>query len=156
MRKLAAGLLLALAWTAMLGSPTASTFAVGLGLALLLVRFTDRLAGRETGDGRLRRTAAFLVFFLRELVVANLRVAADVVTRAHRSSPGLVVLPLRAASDLEITLLANLITLTPGTLSLDVSEDRRTLLVHAMFAADPDDVRRELAHLERRLLEVLR
>ncbi len=60
-------------------------------------------------------------------------------------------------SDVEITLLANLVTLTPGTLSLDVSEDRSTLFVHAMFVDDPDVLRREIKHgFERRVLELLR
>jgi multicomponent Na+:H+ antiporter subunit E len=62
-----------------------------------------------------------------------------------------------AKTDAEILLLANLITLTPGSLTLDISEDRRTLFVHAMFVDDADAFRRTIKEgLERRLLEVLR
>ena len=55
------------------------------------------------------------------------------------------------------TFLANSITLTPGTLGLDVSEDRKTLYVHSMWVDDPDEVRREIKQgFERRVLELMR
>lgn len=47
--------------------------------------------------------------------------------------PGVIALPLSARTEMEITLVANLISLTPGTLSLDVSDDRKVLYIHAMF-----------------------
>jgi multicomponent Na+:H+ antiporter subunit E len=70
-----------------------------------------------------------------------------------------VAIPLDAKSDIEITLLANLITLTPGTLSLDVSSDRSVLYIHVMYVDndDLDEVRRKIkSGFERRVLEVLR
>ena len=95
--------------------------------------------------------------FCWELVISSLRVAWDVVTPAANRRPGIVAVPLNAKTDWEITLLANLVTLTPGSLSLDVSPDRSTLYVHAMFAEDPDEVRRSITEgFERRLLALLR
>jgi len=71
--------------------------------------------------------------------------------------PGILAVPLDAQSDAEITLLANLLTLTPGTLSLDVSPDRRFLYVHIMYITDADATRRRIKDgFERRVLEVLR
>ena len=71
--------------------------------------------------------------------------------------PGIIAIPLEAKTDFEITLLANLITMTPGTLSLDLSEDRRTLYVHAMYIHDPEKIRASIKNdLERRVLEVFR
>jgi multicomponent Na+:H+ antiporter subunit E len=68
-----------------------------------------------------------------------------------------VAVPLDAKTDLEIAVLANLITLTPGSLSVDVSDDRRTLYVHAMFVSDPDQVRTEIKRrFERWILALLR
>ena len=65
-------------------------------------------------------------------------------------------MPLDVKSDAGILLVANLIALTPGTLSLDLSRDRRTLYVHAMFIDDPDALRRELKQgMERRVIEVV-
>jgi multicomponent Na+:H+ antiporter subunit E len=73
--------------------------------------------------------------------------------------PGVVAIPLDARTDAEITLLANLITLTPGSVSLDISEDRRVLYVHAMYidGGDVEAYRRSVKEgLERRVLELLR
>jgi multicomponent Na+:H+ antiporter subunit E len=71
--------------------------------------------------------------------------------------PGIIAVPLDAETDFEITLLANLITMTPGTLSLDLSDDRKTLYVHAMYITDPEKIRHSIKHdLERRVLAVLR
>ena len=69
----------------------------------------------------------------------------------------MVAIPLDAETDAEITLLANLITLTPGTLSLDVSDDRRVLYIHAMYVDDVEELRRSIKDgFEKRVMELLR
>lgn len=99
----------------------------------------------------------FLGFYLKELVFANLRVAHDALTPTHHMRPGIVAIPLDARTDLEILLLANLISMTPGSLSIDVATDRSVLYVHALYVDDPDAFRSEIkATLERRVLELLR
>jgi multicomponent Na+:H+ antiporter subunit E len=73
--------------------------------------------------------------------------------------PGVIGIPLDARTDVEITLLANLITLTPGSVSLDLSEDRSVLYIHAMYidGGDVEAYRRSVKEgLERRVLELLR
>jgi multicomponent Na+:H+ antiporter subunit E len=103
----------------------------------------------------LRRSAAavaFVLYFIWELVLANLRVAYDVVTPQHYMRPAILAIPLEAKTDAEITLLANLISLTPGTLSLDVSSNRQFLYVHTMYLEEPEDFRK----FEARLLKVMR
>jgi multicomponent Na+:H+ antiporter subunit E len=90
-------------------------------------------------------------------MVANIRMAHSVITPSTTMRPGVIAIPLSAKTDAEITLLANLISLTPGTLSIDVSTDRKTLYIHAMFIDDVDTMRYEIkTGFERRLLEVLR
>jgi len=79
-----------------------------------------------------------------------------VITPVWYMKPGVIGYELEAKTDIEITLVANLISLTPGTLSLDVSDDRRVLYIHAMFMADEAELRESLHELERRILEVLR
>jgi multicomponent Na+:H+ antiporter subunit E len=97
------------------------------------------------------------LFFIWELILANLRVAYDVVTPRHHMRPGVIGVPLAAHTDLEITVLSSMISLTPGTLSLDVSADRKILYIHAMYIDDVDAVRRKIKDgFERRVLEVLR
>ena len=90
-------------------------------------------------------------------MLSSLRVVWDVLTPRHLSRPAIVVVPLDARTDLEIAVLANLVSLTPGTLSLEVSDDRSALYVHGMFVDDPDAFRREIKDgAERRVLEALR
>ncbi|ACY16037.1 Na+/H+ antiporter subunit E [Haliangium ochraceum] len=92
-----------------------------------------------------------------QLLYSSLLIAWDVLTpRAHRA-PGIVAVPLDAETDFEIAAVANLITLTPGTVSIDVSSDRKYLYVHCMFASDPEAVRQSIkTGFERRVLELLR
>jgi multicomponent Na+:H+ antiporter subunit E len=106
---------------------------------------------------KVRQVAGFSLFFVKELVAANLRVAYDVLTIRHHMKPGVVAIPLDVETDLEITLLANLITLTPGTLSLDVSHDRKVLYVHGMYIEDIHGFRKSIKEgFERRVMELLR
>jgi len=101
--------------------------------------------------------ARFFAFYLKELLLANLRVAHDALTPTHHMRPAMLAIPLDAKTDFEILLLVNLITMTPGSVSIDVSTDRRVLYLHAMYVQDPDELRREIKQkLERRILELLR
>lgn len=98
-------------------------------------------------------------FFLQELFIASLEIVWEVLTPKHRMESGLIALPLDAKTDLEITLLASLISLTPGTLSLDVSRDRETLYVHAVYIrrGDIELLKNQIKFgFERRLLEITR
>jgi multicomponent Na+:H+ antiporter subunit E len=141
-------------WTALTERFTASNFVLGLAVAHVALRVSrgERAAIRKTGPA-----LRFAVFFAKEVVVSAVRVAHDVLSPRPRMCPAVVGVPLDVRTDGQITLLAILITLTPGTLALDVSPDRRTLVVHAMFAADADRVRREIKDgFERRILELAR
>lgn len=151
-------LLLALAWCALSGELTAAAALEGfvLGwLALFVARVQPALSLADA-LARLPAALRLLGFFLWELVVANANVALSVLFPARRVHPAIVAVPLDVRSDAGITLLANLVTLTPGTLSVDVSSDRTTLYVHALSARDPAELVREIkSGFERRVLEVL-
>ena len=150
--------MLALLWAGLFGAFSFETLASGLLLSYFVLMVVAR--GRDGYDayfGKVPKVFAFAGYYLKELVKANLVVAYDVLTPQHHMRPGVVAIPLRARTDFEITLLANLITMTPGTLSLDVSADRKRLYVHAMYLKDPEDLRRDITeNLERRVLEILR
>ena len=95
-------------------------------------------------------------FFAWELVLANFRVAADVLRR-DRIEPAVVAIPLDITSDGEILLLSMLINTTPGSVALDVSPDRKILYVHVMYMDTPDAAREEIKQgFERRILGVFR
>lgn len=94
------------------------------------------------------------LYFLWELVLSSLQVSRAVVGPLRQLRPGILALPLDVEGDGRITLLASLISLTPGTLSLDVADDRRTLFVHAMLITDPEAERLALKRgMERKVME---
>lgn len=150
-------LLLALGWCAVAGSFGLTDLAVGFAVGYLVLWLVRPLYGPTRYFERSVRVPGLVLFFLAELVVSSLRVAWDVITPTLHSRPGIVAVPLDLKGDVEITVLANLVSLTPGTLSLEVSEDRSTLYVHAMFADPPEAVRQRIKDgLERRILEITR
>lgn len=149
-------LLLALAWVALTGLYGAGNFFLGLLLGFVALRITLRGSGGDAYSGKLKAIAGFGLFFIKELIQANLRVAYDVLPPRHHMRPGIVAIPLDLKTDLEITVLTTLITLTPGTLSLHVTDDRRTLYIHAMYIDDIDKLKNSIKEgFERRVREVL-
>ncbi|OCW55740.1 Na+/H+ antiporter subunit E [Hoeflea olei] len=149
--------LLALAWSAVTGSFTFLNFAFGFVLAIFALSLIREQVGSIGYFSRARRVISLLLLFVYELVLSAWRVAVIVLSPRLDLKPGIFAYPLRVDRDFEITMLANLITLTPGTLSVDVSDDRRTLYVHAMDASDPDATRRDIAEgFERKIMEAFR
>jgi multicomponent Na+:H+ antiporter subunit E len=137
-------ILLALAWTALQGEVTLANLLVGhvVGYAILalLARggvMPSMLVSRTTHAVRLA------AFFSWELLVANFRVAADVLW-GNRMEPAVVAIPLDVTSDGEILLLSMLINITPGSVTIDLSDDRRTLYVHVMHMKSADQTRRDI------------
>lgn len=104
---------------------------------------------------RIWAAIVLLAVFLFELIVSCLRVAVDILKPRFTMTPAVVAVPLTVRTDVQITLLANMVTLTPGTVSIDVAKDRSCLYVHAMYGLDPEAVRRSIQHtFERRILAV--
>ncbi|MGD9310293.1 MAG: Na+/H+ antiporter subunit E [Desulfosarcina sp.] len=148
---------IALGYIGVQGQFNLSGFLIGFALGYLALWLTQPLYGKSRYFQRVPKTVRLTGFFLVELLLSNLRVFWDVVTPGHISRPGIVGVPLSAESDMEILLVANLISLTPGTLSVDLSQDRRTLYVHVMFLDDPELFRQSIkTGLEQRVLEVTR
>lgn len=104
---------------------------------------------------RAARLVAFAGYFARELTVAGLQVAWDVLTPGSRLTAGIVELRLRSRTPAEITAIANLYSLTPGTLTLAVGRDPDTVYVHGMYAGDRDAFVRSLQEMEDRMLHAL-
>lgn len=157
MKAFLSNILLAFAWVAITGLFELMNFIIGFILAYAVLWLIQSATGPSNYFLKVYQVISFGLFFGWELIEANLRVAHDVLTRHHHMRPGVVAIPLDVQTDAEITMLANLITLTPGTLSLDVSTDRKVLYVHAMYIDDVNGFRRYIKDgLERRVIEVLR
>ena len=150
-------ILMALAWGAVTGSFSETNLLFGLvlgGFALYLIR---EQVGTIGYLDRSRRIISLGMLFFYELVLSAFRVLFLVIRPRLDIKPGIIAYPLKVDRDFEITLLANLITLTPGTLSVDVSPDRRTLYVHTIDVVDPETIKREIADgFERKILEAFR
>lgn len=105
------------------------------------------------------RTIKLTLYFFKELIIASLVVAWDVITPRLNVESGVIALPLEAKTNFEITTLASLISLTPGTLSLDVSEDKSVLYIHAVYikGGDVEGLKRQIKDgFERKLLSITR
>lgn len=150
-------LLLALLWAALTGNFSGVNLLVGFlfGYATLAVG-SRNLPGVRKYLVKVPKAIGFVFYFFWELIVSNLKVAWDVLTPTHLMSPGVIAYPLSLRTDAEITTLANLISLTPGTLSLDVSTDRKVLYIHVMYLDDRAAVFASIHGLERRILELMR
>ncbi|MBM4461438.1 MAG: Na+/H+ antiporter subunit E [Chloroflexi bacterium] len=150
--------LLALAWVALTGQFTPANLALGFALGYVMLWVAQRAGKRQAYFGKVWQVVSFAAFFLWEMAKANLQVTYYILAPHRKMRPGVIAVPLDARTDMEITLLANLITLTPGTLSLDVSADRRVMYIHSMTLGDETDkFRRQIKEgFERRVLEVLR
>lgn len=150
-------LFFAAVFTLLLGSTSITAFLVGFVLGYGILWVSSPLYPDTRYFQKLPKTLNLTVFFLKELVMSSLRVAWDVITPGHINRPGIIGVPLTARTNLEIFLVANLVSLTPGTLSMDLSEDKKTLFVHVMFLEDIDKTRADIKNgLERRILEVMR
>ena len=158
MKLLATNLLLALFWIALTARPTPLNFAFGFALGYLgLHAFVGERDPRRSYFRRVPRTARFALVYLAEIVVGAVVVAREVLTRRMRARPALLAIPLEAPTDFEITVIGNFISFTPGSLTVDVSRDKKTLYVHVFFVRDEEVTRRELrAKYEQPVLEVLR
>ncbi|MBW3644194.1 MAG: Na+/H+ antiporter subunit E [Actinobacteria bacterium] len=123
---------------------------VASGLVVALVVLTLFPLGPRDRSARVRPAAAlrFLVYFAWKLVEASAIVAWEVVTPRNRINEGIVAIPIRGVSDVVITVVANAISLTPGTLTLEARRSPAVLYVHVLHLRDVEEVRRETLHLE--------
>jgi multicomponent Na+:H+ antiporter subunit E len=149
-------LLLALAWMALTGQFDPINFTAGFILGFLILRLLQHPGESMVYFRRVWLVIGFLFFYLWELLLANLRVAAAVLSPKLNLMPAVVAVPLEEHSDRAITLLANLITLTPGSLTLDVSADCRVMYIHTMNGEDIERFRQNVKKLEARVMEVTR
>lgn len=108
--------------------------------------------------GLVVRAPLFWAWFVGEIVRSSVQIVRDIVTPGLFTEPRVVRLSLRSTEDWQVTTIAVLITLTPGTLTLGVvdgHDGRRTLLVHSMYHRDTDHALEDLRDMEHRMLRGL-
>ena len=134
-------------WLLMNDSISAGTVAMALLVALLIPPFAARLDREFARIGRLRGVPKLVGVLLWDILVANVTVAMQVLGPERNIHPGFIWVPLDIANIHGIAALTSIITLTPGTVSSVLSDDRRHLLVHVLHLEDADAV---IAHIKNR------
>jgi multicomponent Na+:H+ antiporter subunit E len=149
-------IMLAFLWSALTGQFTLENLTTGFILGYVVLFFL-----RKAFDGGLyfakgAQIAQFTLFFLWELLIANLRVARDVLRPGPlKMRPRVIAIPLEHHGNVPLLLLANVVSLTPGTLLLDISDDRKTMFLHVIHAPDEEQVEQEIKQgFERQVLKL--
>lgn len=143
-------------WLLLVNSISIGQWLLGSLLALLIPLYTARFWVAQVQVRKPLLLARFFATVLFDIVVANVAVARLVVGPLDRIRPGFLRMPLRLRGNVPVSLLANIISLTPGTLSAHLSADRTELIVHALQADDPEAIIAEIRErYEQPLLEAL-
>ena len=150
-------ILLALAWGAVSGSFSELNLIFGFVLGMLVLFLVREQIGTLSYISRAKRVISLMALFFYELVLSSIKVAKIAIKPSLKIEPGFFSYELKTDQDAEITLLANLITLTPGTMSVDVSKDKKTLYIHALNIDDVEAMREDIATgFERKIMEAFR
>lgn len=155
MKSLALHLAIAVVWMFLWGSFDLPTLLVGFVIAYVLLAFFARGFSVMGDVPRVGRFIAFLGYFIRILIIANWQVARIVLSPRMPIHPRIIRYDVSTLSSAQLTALASAITLTPGTLSTDLSPDRQFLYIHCINAADRARAVLEIDELRRRLLQGL-
>ncbi|MEM6941859.1 MAG: Na+/H+ antiporter subunit E [Pseudomonadota bacterium] len=149
-------LLLAFVWLLLQNNFSAGMAVFGLILGIIFAKMTAIWWPERPTGIHLGRMFTYAIIVLWDILIANVEVAWIVLTKANAAlKPAWIVVPLELNKPEAITILAGTITLTPGTVSADLSAEGHSLLVHVLHTDDPDAVRDEIKQrYERRLVEI--
>ena len=123
-------------WLVLTDSYTGLNFLMGFTIAYIVVVLFGRATGNRHYSGMIWRLSRFLGYFAAILIKANIEVAVEILTPKHNMKPRIITYDVSDLTLVQTVTLSNAISLTPGTLSADISEDGRTLCIHCMYAAD--------------------
>ncbi len=145
-------ILLALLWAFTWGTFDLYTLAAGFVLGYLLLGLYSRVTAVEGYGTKVIELLGFAVYFVRILIKANWQIAREVLSPGWSQQPRIIRYSVAGLSDVQVTTLANAITLTPGTLVIEISPDGQYLYIHCMYAKDPAGAVAELDELRDKLL----
>lgn len=146
---------LAVLWMLLWGKFDIYYLVAGFALGYMLLGLVSRTVDGQGYGTKGWKLISFGTYFVRILIKANLQVAREIITPGYGMTPRFIRYDVQGLTPLQVTSLANSITLTPGTLSVDISDDERCLYVHCMYAEDRDAAVRELDELRDRIMKEL-
>ncbi|SLN71544.1 Na(+)/H(+) antiporter subunit E [Roseovarius gaetbuli] len=149
-------LTLIVVWQMLVNKLTLGNLLLGAILGLIIPVITSPYWPNRPRLRSVPRIISYVLLVIWDIIVANFQVAYIVLFKANANiKPAWISIPLDLRTPEAITVLAGTITLTPGTVSSDLSADGRSLLVHCLDAPDPDSVRDDIKNrYERRLKEI--
>lgn len=147
MRYLALNLLLAMIWVLLTGRFTLSSSVVGVVVGFLAIAALRQVVGGRRYVRAVGGVVRLAVGFAKELVHANLQLARDILRPVPPFRPGIITYDASDLPPVETVLLSNLVSLTPGTLTIDAEDDGSRMYVHALYADDPERIRAEIRRL---------
>lgn len=145
-------IMLAVLWCFTWGSFSFYMLMSGFALSYLLLGVYSRVAAAEGYGTKVRDLLHFGLYFVRVLFVANSQIAYEILTPGLGFSPRIVRFDVTGLTAVQRTILVNSINLTPGTLVLDISPDRRTFYVYCMYAQAREQAIEQLNDLKQRLV----
>lgn len=149
--------MLSLIWVMLSGNTSIANFAFGFALGFAILYLTVRGYENRKYFYRVPKILRFFLHFVFEIFKANYQVARTIMKKNMDVNPGIIKFKLEANTDFEITMLSNIISLTPGTLVIDVSDDKKVMYIHGMYIQDREQFIEYIRkNLETKLLGVLR
>lgn len=148
-------LLLLLVWLLLNNTVAPGHLVLGAFLALVIPLLTSGMQDPQPSLHKPLTTIRYILMVLGDIVVANFEVALLVLGPAKNLNPAFIAIPLDIEHELPITLLASTVSLTPGTVSAEISEDKKWLYVHVLNLTDKDELIALIKHrYERPLREI--
>jgi multicomponent Na+:H+ antiporter subunit E len=140
-------LVLSIIWTFLTGSFTVANFIFGLAVGYAILWLAQPYLGSGRYLASVRGAFRFVGRYLKEILLANIQLARDLLRREMPFVPGIIEFQTRGLTSAEVAVLANMISLTPGTLSMDTDQSGSIIYVHSVYAGDPDELRRSAQRL---------
>jgi|SRR5690554_4407331 len=154
-------LLLSLVWVALTGHLDYTNFLFGFILGFFILWLLARTMKSDSSEKgyfyRVPKIIMFILYFIYEMIRANIEVAREIITPDLHMTPGIIAYKHSLKSDFEITMFTYMVALTPGTMVMKISGDKKTLYIHAMYLKDKEKfIEKMKSGLERKLIEILR
>lgn len=149
--------ILAVVWTTLQGEFTVGSLLGGFVLALVILRFLRPFESSSPVRWHPYHAMVLFFVFMRDLVISNFQVAKEILSREPLLGRAILRIPLDPDTDCELSTLGNMVTLTPGTLTLHVARDRSALYIHSLLATPENEanVRQSIKDLEAKVREAV-
>lgn len=154
-------LLLSLVWVALTGHLNYSNFMfgfiIGFFILWLLARSMKSDSAEKSYFYRVPKILMFILYFIQDMIKANIEVTVEIMTPKLNITPGIIAYNHDFITDFEITMFTNIVALTPGTMVVKVSNDKKILYIHSLYLKDKEKFMKRMKNgLERKLIEILR